>query len=115
MIEFSGTVIHGKGVGSRIGFPTANLAISEAPHLHYGVYAATVLVDGQWHRAIVNIGKHPTLPEGLPSIEIHLIDATLDLYGKGVTVRLLRFLREERTFASVDALREQIRRDIASV
>lgn len=111
-IEFAGTVVHGKGMGRRIGFPTANIALRAMPAVAYGVYAAEVEVDGQRYPAIVNVGKHPTLPEGPPTVEAHLIGETMDLYGKRVQVRLQRYMRAERRFESLEALRGQIRQDI---
>lgn len=110
-----GTVLRGKGMGRRLGFATANLSIEDAPGIPYGVYAAEALLDGIWHKAVVNVGQHPTLPEGVPTVEIHLLDVEDDFYGKRLVVHLKRFLRGERRFETVEALRAQVRQDIASV
>ena len=109
-----GTVVHGKGMGRKLGFATANLSIEEAPGIPYGVYAAETLVDGVWHKAVANVGRHPTLPDGMPTVEIHLLDVDEYLYGRRIKVRLKRFLRGERKFESVEALRGQVRQDIAA-
>lgn len=114
MHVFEGTVVHGKGMGAGLGFPTANLRVSDPPTVANGVYAGQVYVDGKPYAAVINIGNHPTLPEGKPTIEAHLLGWSGDLYGERVSVRLLRYLREERTFGSIDALRAQIARDVAS-
>lgn len=115
LIEFVGEIIHGKGFGRTLGFPTANLSISYAPDLRYGVYAASVFVHCEWYDSLVNVGKHPTVPEGPLSIEVHILGQFGDLYGEKVTVRLLRFIREEFKFTSVETLREQIQKDLASL
>lgn len=115
LYTFHGVIVHGKGMGSHIGYPTANLAVDAPPHMPRGVYAAQLCYAGQAYRAIANVGIHPTLPEGPPTIEIHLVGVSIDLYGKRVLVQFTRFLREERTFASIDALKAQIAQDIASL
>lgn len=111
-IELHGTVVRGKGMGRALGFPTANLGIIDAPCLRYGVYAAKVRAAGQWYPAIVNIGRHPTLPDGPPALEAHIPGHSLDLYGQAVVVRLLRFVRDEKRFDTPEALAAQIRLDI---
>jgi len=110
-----GTVIRGKGKGRALGFPTANLSMACAPRLRHGVYAAQVLLEGVWRDAIVNAGRHPTLPEGQPAVEVHIPGQAVDLYGRTITVRLVRFLRGEKRFESPEELAAQIRRDVASL
>lgn len=110
--ELEGEVVHGKGMGRILGFPTANLAIAHALHIRFGVYAASVCIENKWYAAIVNVGRHPTLPNGPSSVEAHIIDYHSNLYGKTLIIQLFSFLREEQKFASIDALREQIQRDI---
>lgn len=113
--ELHGLVLHGKGKGRTLGFPTANLSIEAAGDIDYGVYAASVLLRGVWQRAIANVGRHPTLPEGPPTVEVHVIDGAPDLYGMDLPVRLERFLRAEMRFDSPQALQQQVLRDIESV
>ena len=112
LFEFVGEVIHGKGFGRTLGFPTANLSISHALALPFGVYAAHILVCRKWYDGIVNVGKHPTFPEGPPAVEAHIPGFADDLYGKTITVRLTRYIREEKVFPSTQALHEQIRKDL---
>jgi len=111
-MEIEGLVVRGKGAGTGLGFPTANIALPEGWALPYGVYAARVALDGEVHRAVLNVGRHPTLPEGAPAMEIHLIGFDGDLYGRILRVQIGRFLRAETRFPSVEALRVQIRRDV---
>lgn len=111
---FEGVVRRGKGLGAGLGFATANLPLCAAGDLAHGVYAGAARVEGVWHPAVVNVGTHPTLPEGEGTVEIHLPGVSADLYGLPIAVRLDRFLRPERRFDSVDALRAQIALDVAA-
>lgn len=107
----SGTVVKGRQVGRSIGFPTANLS---TPLLvpKTGVYTATT----PYGPALVNIGHRPTLNNGSDiSIEAHIIGYEGDLYGQSLSVSLLRRLRDEQTFPSLEALRRQIENDLKSL
>lgn len=109
-----GTVSPGKKVGRRLGFPTANLPFPERKVIpRHGVYVARVQVEGTEYRAVLNIGTHPTLPEGPPTIEVFLLGTKAELYGKEMRVSLLRFLRPERRFESAEALKEEIGKNVA--
>lgn len=107
-----GKIVRGKQLGRTIGFPTANIEserqIGEIPD---GVYAALVEIDAIQYRAMVNIGCHPTLPEGERTIEAHIFDFDGDLYGKMMRIEIIAFIRPERKFASADALRQQLSQD----
>ena len=113
----SGPVIFGFQKGRTIGIPTANVAF--APDLlvpAYGVYAASAETEGKRYGAVVNIGVHPSvgaLPA--PVLEAHLLDFDHEIYGKPLSVYLHRQLRPEKTFPSIEALREQIAVDCAQV
>ena len=111
-MEIVGRVISGKGLGRRLGFPTANLSIDQAAGIAYGVYSAKAEVAGRWHAAVLNVGEHPTLPEGLPTVEVYILDEPVALYGEDLRVILLRYLRPEQKFNNIDELREQIGRDV---
>lgn len=109
-----GVVVAGRQLGRKLGFPTANIDVSGMELPPHGVYAARAIVDGARHRAVVNLGERPTV-EGAavaPLMEAHLLDATLDLYGRELEVELVQVLRPERRFPSLDALRGQIARDV---
>ena len=111
MIE--GTVSRGDGRGRRIGYPTANLATDNVLFPPNGVYATAVLVEGDVHAAVTNVGVRPTFGDASagPVVESHLFDVDRDLYGLDVRVAFIRRLREERSFPDGDALRAQIARD----
>ncbi len=110
-----GVVAHGDARGRTIGFPTANVALGRHLEPARGVYAVTVhLPDGTARPGVANIGRRPTVNAGPESrVEAHLFDFAGDLYGQEVDVALHAFLREERRFAGLPELREQIARDAA--
>ncbi len=107
----SGTVVKGRQIGHSIGFPTANLSTSLLiPKT--GVYSATT----PYGPALVNIGHRPTLNNGDDiSIETHIIGYKGDLYAQPLTVSLLRRLRDEQAFPSLEALRKQIENDLKTL
>ena len=108
----SGRVTSGKRIGRTMGYPTANVEIPQGKALPaYGVYACWLTVGSETHEAVVNVGRHPTLPEGAVTVEAHVLDDSLDLYGKKVRLTLLHFQRPEKTFADVEELRQQITQD----
>ena len=109
------TVQFGDQRGRLLGFPTANLHPARSDRRPHGVYAAVACAeDGVWWPAAVNVGTRPTFTDGRakPSIEVHLIGFEGDLYGQSLTVRFLERLRDELKFESVDALVQQLCRDI---
>ena len=113
-----GAVIHGAALGGSIGFPTINQIFRKGQIVpRYGVYAAEAQTpDGRWHRALTNIGMKPTVHyEGMPLAETHILGYEGDLYGQDVAVVLTKAIREERQFESVEALREQMEKDLGVV
>ena len=102
-------VVPGEGRGSKIGFPTANLEGTDNLCLREGVYA--VLVDGEM-RAVANYGRRPTFGGGGKVLEVHIPGFEGDLRNKKIKVEFIKFLREEKKFAGVDELIEQIKRDV---
>lgn len=94
----SGPVQHGKHLGSKLGFPTANLDYQkqELNWPENGVYAGYATIDGDPRRypCMLNQGHHPTAPEGTPTVEVHLLDYSgKPLYGRFLTVEYRLFLR----------------------
>jgi len=108
----SGRVMDGKHIGRTMGYPTANVAIPERKALPaFGVYACWMQAEQRIYPAVVNVGRHPTLPEGSVTVEAYALDECLSLYGKKVRLLFLDFLRPEKKFDSVEALKTQIDRD----
>jgi riboflavin kinase/FMN adenylyltransferase len=108
----SGIVIQGQQLGRTIGFPTANLEITEQKLLpRQGVYSVWLEVDGDRQAGVMNIGQRPTVGGLQQTVEVHLLDWAGDLYGRSLTVDLHDFLRPEQKFDSLDALKQQIHAD----
>lgn len=104
----------GKHIGRTMGYPTANVDVPQRKVLPaFGVYACYLTVEGHAYPSVVNVGRHPTLPEGAVTVEAHVLDACLMLYGKKVRLDFLNFQRSERKFDGVDALKAQIQADSA--
>jgi riboflavin kinase / FMN adenylyltransferase len=110
----AGRVVHGDHLGRQIGFPTANLDVAGLVLPPTGVYTARVRLGPILHPAILNLGRRPTLDAANPPLrlEVHLLDFEGDLYGELLEVVFHDRLRPEQRFASLDALRAQIRADV---
>ena len=113
-VSYQGRVCHGRELGRTIGFPTCNLQADPEKLLPlYGVYQTEVLTPLGTYAGITNIGQKPTVEEnGTPTIETHIPGFNGNLYDEEITVRLKRFLRPEKRFASVEELKEQLRIDV---
>ena len=112
--EISGTVEHGKELGRKLGFPTANLGFPEHSVIpKFGVYATECEIGGKRYRGVSNVGMRPTVEPSAKraNCETYLIGYDGDLYGQSLRIRFLELIRPEKKFASVDELREQIRND----
>jgi riboflavin kinase/FMN adenylyltransferase len=109
-----GRVVHGKRLGRTIGFPTVNLQVCpDCLVPAYGVYATIVTLDGTSYGAATNVGVRPTFDDGPPSVEAHILDFTQDLYGHELELSFVRRLRPELDFENVQALIEQLHKDVA--
>lgn len=108
-----GTVIAGKKLGHTLGFPTANLRPESEQLPPNGVYAVRVAINGDLIPGVANIGVRPTIAQATsePVVEAHLFDFTGDLYGADIEVHFVRFIRPEKKFPSLDALKTQIATD----
>ena len=107
-----GQVVSGRQLGRTIGFPTANLSLPEEKLIPAaGVYICEV--DGR--KALLNIGNNPTANGTEQTVELHLPDFEGDLYGKSLMVKLLNYLRPEHKFENMEALRQQIMQDVATL
>ncbi len=108
-----GMVEHGNQIGGRMIVPTANIRPAEGKALPpFGVYAVRVMLEGREYDGVGNLGIKPTIPGENPAgMEVWLFDYEGDLYGRVLTIYLMNFQRPERRFASVEELKEQIRKD----
>lgn len=113
--QIRGVVQRGKQRGSReIGYPTANLHVSEDDLVpRRGVYVCQVVSDNVCYGGVINIGYNPTFSEQTLVAETHIFDFNRDIYGKPIKVNLIKFLRGEEKYNSVDELSRQISIDVA--
>ena len=133
----SGVVEHGNAIGTKLGFPTANIRLDSAKQLPAsGVYAVEVHLQAQRssscaifersdlqgvphrsapYKGVANIGTNPTVGNDHLSLEVHLLDFQGDLYDLPLTISFLSFLREEKKFESLEELKNQIIIDIQSL
>ncbi len=113
--SISGPVVHGEHIGSRMGFPTANIVPEDANQLipANGVYAIKVRIDGtqeEW-KGMMNIGTRPTFGKHMQTLEAHLLHYSGNLYAQHLTVDFISKMREECHFDSPEALQEQLKID----
>ncbi len=116
--EVRGIVGHGDRRGTAIGFPTANVEVPTAMCLPSdGVYAGTcVCADGSTHACAINLGRRPTFVEHAEHsiLEVHLLDFSGDLYDQRLSVTFEHFLRSERKFDGIEAIKAQLKEDVAN-
>jgi riboflavin kinase/FMN adenylyltransferase len=110
-----GPVIRGDGRGRTIDVPTANIAYADDKMIPAkGIYACWAYWNGQKHLAAINIGTNPTFTpdKETPNVEAHLLDFRREIYGEDLRLEFVARLRDERKFDSVEALLEQIWKDV---
>ncbi len=112
-----GQVAHGQHIGTRLGFPTANLIPSEQKQLipAIGSYAVTIKIAGEdkVRNGMMNIGYRPTFNGQETTMEVHIFQLHADLYGKKIQVSLIERLRDELRFDNEESLRQQLQQDAA--
>ena len=108
-----GKVIHGKQLGGKIGYPTANVEVKEAYKLipKTGVYVVQSKIDTVVVFGMMNIGNRPTINGNHQTIEAHFFDFKDNLYHKNLCVELLHFLRNEEKFSDIPSLIHQLKID----
>lgn len=110
----TGTVVEGNQLGRELGFPTANLAISDPNKIvpGNGVYVVTGKVEGQMLSGMLNIGMKPTVGDLLePTIEVHFFNYAGDLYGKEIELTFIDRIRDEQKFVDLEQLKSQLKSD----
>ena len=110
---FEGKVIHGKGMGKSLGFPTANILASNKNKIipGNGVYAVTVDFENKKYQGMLNIGFNPTFDEKKLSIELNIFDFKSMIYGKQIKVIFKKKIRNEKKFNSPEGLKSQLKKD----
>ncbi len=111
--QICGKVVHGKKVGRKLGYPTANLNLESNYAIPpYGVYAVKVYFNNDIYYGAASLGRNPTFDDQKFSFEIFIIDFDKNLYDKRICVDLVEFLRPEINFAGPEELKEQMRKDV---
>ena len=111
----TGRVSYGKQLGRQLGFPTMNIVLGRSHSPLRGVYTVNVkFLTGQAYKGVANLGMRPTIAgRSKPILEVHLLNKNIDAYGKFINVTFIKKLRNEMKFESVEALRDQVHKDIA--
>lgn len=111
----SGRVVHGDALGRTIGFPTANILLRRIVSPVKGVYAVEVYgLSEHPLPGVANIGTRPTVAGLRQQLEVHLLDTAMNMYGRHIDVVLRQKIRNEQRFPSLDALKEQIAKDVVT-
>ena len=118
--QLRGVVIHGDHRGREIGFPTANLAEIDVVVPAEGVYGGNAIVEGDQYAAAIHTGPRPTFEDSAvddtsPSVEVHLLDYTGDLYGKTLKVDFITRVRDIARFESANELADQLKLDVQTI
>ncbi|MER0441236.1 bifunctional riboflavin kinase/FAD synthetase [Emticicia sp. W12TSBA100-4] len=111
--SFTGIVVKGRQLGRTIGFPTANVQVSQFYKLipANGVYAVRTFFRNQWHNGMMNIGTRPTVDGVGRTQEVNIFDFDDDIYGETVTVEIVDYIRPEQKFNGLEELKAQILAD----
>ena len=110
-----GEVVKGNQVGRTLGFPTANIYLSDNNKLipSDGVYSALAYVNGVQYKSVVSIGNRPTFNDSKKSIEVHLLDFNQDVYNQTLKIEFIEFVRAQHKFDQIEGLIQQIKADIS--
>ena len=111
--SLTGRVVHGLKLGRTLGYPTANIQVTEEYKLipKDGVYAVYSYIDGRKVYGMMSFGKNPTIERKGASIEVYFFDFNGDLYDQKLTIEFVQYLREEQKFATIDLLKKQLQDD----
>ena len=114
LYSITGKVVYGHHLGHKIGFPTANIQVSDERKLlpAIGVYAVKVIIGQEIFNGMLNIGIRPTVSnDGQVSCEVYIFDFSQNLYGKTITINFINRIRGERKFNDIEELRAQLQKD----
>ena len=108
-----GIVIHGAQLGRKMGFPTANIDARDIDNIENGVYFSQVEMQGKTYKAMSNIGLRPSVDGKTRLLETHIFDFEGDLYGQTIIVKLIKKIRNEQRFTTLNELQQQLKTDAA--
>ena len=109
----TGKVVYGDGLGKKIDFPTANIEIKETYKIipKNGVYLVKTKINSNTYFGMMNIGIRPTVGGTNKSLEIHFFNFKDNIYGKNVSIEIIKKIRDEEKFSSIDQLKIQLKKD----
>ncbi|RJP45548.1 MAG: bifunctional riboflavin kinase/FAD synthetase [Desulfobacteraceae bacterium] len=111
--QVRGRVVSGRNRGGKLlGFPTANIHLTDELCPKTGVYAVTVTCKGNKYKGVANIGYSPTFDDNIFTVEVHILDFNDDIYDEPIRVNFIRRIRDEAKFENIEALIRQITKDI---
>jgi riboflavin kinase / FMN adenylyltransferase len=113
LFKISGVVMRGDGRGREMGFPTANIRLHKK--IPEGIYAGTVLINGKQYHAAVFVGSAKTFQKTSVQVECYLFDFDKTIYGKWITVRIFKKIRDNQKFENADSLVEQMKKDVEEI
>ena len=113
LYRISGTVQHGDQRGKELGFPTANIRLHKK--IPEGIYAGTVMINGKVYQAAVFVGSAKTFQKTNVMVECYIFDFDKTIYGKWITVKLHKKIRENQQFGSADELVTRMNKDIEEI
>jgi riboflavin kinase/FMN adenylyltransferase len=112
--QIKGTVVKGKGRGTRLSFPTANLELGDPFKLipGDGIYAVHIELDNTLYDGAVSIGVRPTFNEREKTIEAYIFDFNQTIYGQKITIKFIKKIRDEIKFETENELISQMKHDV---
>lgn len=110
--SISGRVVQGRKFGRRIGFPTANIKISNQINPLFGVYSVKIIFNKKTYKGIANFGVRPTFGSSSPILEVNVFKKSHNFYNKNIKVLFIDFIRKEKKFKNSSMLVKQIKKDI---
>jgi riboflavin kinase / FMN adenylyltransferase len=111
--QVRGRVVSGRNRGGKmLGFPTANIHLTDELCPKTGVYAVTIICKGRKYNGVANIGYSPTFDDNIFTVEVHILDFSDDIYNEPIRVNFIRRIRDEAKFENIEALIRQITKDI---
>ena len=111
--SLTGKVVKGDGLGKQIDYPTANIKIEENYKIipKDGVYYIKTTIDNKLYNGMMNIGHRPTIGSKEKSIEVNLFNFNRDIYDKIISINVIKKIRDEKKFSSIEALKAQLAKD----
>ncbi len=113
--RIEGTVTSGAQIGTSMGFPTANLSLSDGQDLRTGIYAVNAYINGERYGAAAYLGKRPTFDNGKILLEVFIMNFEGNLYDHNIEVEFIDFIRDDQKFVDIESLKAQMDDDVDQI